>query len=358
MGDLPGAKLQRGLRLAIVAIALVHLFVVGLPALVMQADVYRSLAVEVVAFCVVTAVLVGIGIATWRERPLWHWPGLAILAVAAVAALAGMPPTVLLTAGEWSFGVVCWAGLLLLLDYGFLAVVVFMFGHLLARLVLLTVTGPHYGAAVEGALLFTAGGYAYQLGLAFAATLLRRMANTVAATVEEEERLRTAEAVAERLHRDRQERYAGLDSVPLLTGLAAGVLDPADDQVRTRCAVESGRLRRLFAERDEVPDPLLHELRACLDTAERRGVTVYLGTCGTRREPPLPVRRALTEPVLATLAAARSHARVTVIGSPTTVTVSVVADSDAPPEVPETGEVTITRLAENGRHWVEATWQT
>ena len=36
---------------------------------------------------------------------------------------------------------------------------------------------------------------------------------------------------------------------------AAGVLDPADERVRTRCAVEAGRMRRLFAEQDEVPDP-------------------------------------------------------------------------------------------------------
>jgi hypothetical protein len=162
--------------------------------------------------------------------------------------------------------------------------------------------------------------------------------------------------VAEHLHRDRRERYAGLDTVPLLTGLAAGVLDAADERVRTRCAVEAGRMRRLFAEQDEVPDPLLHELRACVDAAERRGVTVYLGSCGRRPDVPLRVRRALTEPVLAVLATARSYTRVTVVGSPVSVTVHAVADGDGP-ELPRSGEVTVSTLAMAGRHWVEATWR-
>jgi hypothetical protein len=358
MGDLPGVKLQRGLRLAVVAITLVHLLALSLPSLVLNANVYRVLALEIVAFVMVAALLAGIGIAVWRERPVPHWRGFVVLVVASVMALAGMPSSVLLTAAEWSFGVVCWIGMLLLLDYGFLAVVTFLAAHLAARLVLLAVVGVPDRTAFAAAMIFTAGMLSYQVGIAFAATLLRRMAGAVSSAVEEEERLRTAEAVAERLHRDRQERYAGLDTVPLLTGLAAGVLDPADDQVRTRCAVEAGRLRRLFAERDEVPDPLLHELQACVDTAERRGVSVYLGVCGSRQEPPLPVRRALTEPVLTVLATARSHARVTVIGSPTTVTVSVVTDGDPPTEMPTGGPVAVTHLAQNGQHWVEATWRT
>ena len=180
----------------------------------------------------------------------------------------------------------------------------------------------------------------------------------MARAVRDRERQRTADAVAERLHRDRRQRYAGLDTVPLLAGLAAGVLDPTDEQVRTRCAVEAGRLRRLFAERDEAPDPLLHELRSCVDTAERRGLTVYLGTRGARPEPPLRVRRALTEPLLTVLATARSQARITLIGSPATVTVSVVADGDVPCPPAGNGEVTVTHLEEDGRHWVEATWHT
>lgn len=357
MGDLPETKLQRGLRLAIVAIALVHQLAFNLPMLLLNSAVYRSFGVQAVAFALMTAILVSIGRAAWLERRPNRRLLFCALGVAAVVALSGIPPDQLVTGAEWTFGMVCWVGMLLLLDNGFWAVVAFMAGYLVFRFGLLAVTGGGDRASVTAATLFAAGGLAYQTGITLAATLLRRMATTVAGAVREEERLRTAEAVAERLHRDRQERYAGLDTVPLLTGLAAGVLDPADERVRTRCAVEAGRMRRLFAEQDEVPDPLLHELRACVDTAERRGVTVYLGSCGPRPELPLRARRALTEPVLAVLATARTHARVTVIGSSVGVTVNAVADGELP-ELPDGGEVVVSRLERDGRHWVEATWRT
>lgn len=321
-----------------------------------NASVYRSSAVQVIALLLVAFVLVSTGHAVWRNRAPNLPPLSGTLFVAAVAALAAIPPPYLLEKAEWTFAVVCWAGLLLLLDKGFLAVLVFLATHLALRLGLLAATGVGDRDAVAGALLFSAGFLAYQLSIAFTDTLLRRMATTVAAAAEEEERLATAGAVAEHLHRDRRERYAGLDTVPLLTGLAAGVLDPADERVRTRCAVEAGRMRRLFAEQDEVPDPLLHELRACVDAAERRGVTVYLGSCGRRPDVPLRVRRALTEPVLAVLATARSYTRVTVVGSPVSVTVHAVADGDGP-ELPRSGEVAVSTLAMAGRHWVEATWR-
>jgi hypothetical protein len=357
MGDLWEARLQRGLHLAVVVIACVHLFALSLPLMLAAAPVYRSFAVEVVAFVLVAFVLASIGLAVWRERRINQWNLAATLVVAAVLALAGIPPAYLVESAEWSFGVICWAGLLLLLDHGFFAVMAFLAGHVLFRLGLLAVTGEADPASVAGAAIFTVEFLAYLVGITLAATLLRRMASTVTASARGTERLRTAEAVAGRLHRDRQERYAGLDTVPLLTGLAAGVLDPADERVRARCAVEAGRMRRLFAEQDDVPDPLLHELRACVDTAERRGVTIYLGSCGARPEVPIGVRRALAEPVLAVLATARSCARVTVIGSPTSVTVNAVADG-APPELPVDGQVAVSRLELDGRQWVEATWRT
>jgi hypothetical protein len=359
MGDLPETRLRRGLHLAIVVMACAHLFVACLPSLLVHAEVYRSAAASLVAFALLTAVIGAAGFAAWSGRPLGRarWWLFAVLAAAATLALAVLPPAYLASPPEWSFGVVCWAGILLLLDKGFAAVALFLAGHLAARLVLLAVTGEAAPDAVADASTFAAEFLLIQLAIVLAATLLRRLADSVTAAARTTERLRTAEAVADQLHRDRRERYAELDVVPLLTGLAAGVLDPADDGVRTRCTLAAGRMRRLFAEQDEVPDPLLHALRACVDTAERKGLTVYFGTCGTRPDPPLPVRRALTEPVLTVLAGARSEARITVLGAPAAVTVSVVADGDRP-VVPAPPGITVTSLTHDDRHWVEATWQT
>jgi hypothetical protein len=359
MGDLPETRLRRGLHLAIGVMACAHLFTVCLPSLLVHAEVYRSMAVELVAFALVTAVTGAAGFAAWSGRPLGRarWWLFAVLAVAATLALAGLPPAYLVAAAEWSFGVVCWAGILLLLDKGFVAVALFLAGHLAVRLVLLAVTGDVAPGEVADVLTYTAEFLLIQLAIVLAATLLGRLAVSVTAAARTRERLRTAEAVADQLHRDRRERYAELDIVPLLTELAAGVLDPADDGVRARCTLAAGRMRRLFAEQDEVPDPLLHALRACVDAAERQGLTVYLGACGTRPDPPLAVRRALTEPVLAVLASARSQARITVLGSPSAVTVSVVADGDRP-VVPAPPGITVTSVTHDDRHWVEATWQT
>lgn len=346
--------LVRALGLATVVITLVHLLALGLPALLLNLPVYRSVAVAVAAFVATSAVLATTGLFLLRDRRFgpWRWVLLAALLVAAVLVLVGIPPSHLTTSAEWSFGVVSWIGMLLLLDYGLPVVTAFLLGHLAIRLGLL---GEMPDA---GVLIFTAGFLLCQFVIAFAATMLRRLAVVAAAAARAEDEVRTADAVAEQLHHDRWERYAGLDAVPLLTELAAGVLDPADERVRARCVVVAARLRRLLAENDDVPDPLLHELRACVDSAEHRGVTVYLGSCGPRPNPPPPVRRALAEPVLILLARAESEARVTVLGSPpATVTVSVVADGEPPPAIPAPDTLTVTRQTHGGRHWVEATWR-
>lgn len=91
--------------------------------------------------------------------------------------------------------------------------------------------------------------------------------------------------------------------------------------------MEASRLRRLFAETDDVPDPLVHELRACTDIADRRGVLVDLQVRGRLPELDRGTRRSLTERPLVALAGAERHARVTVVARHDEVAVSVVADT-------------------------------
>ncbi|WP_143591775.1 hypothetical protein [Thermoactinospora rubra] len=202
-----------------------------------------------------------------------------------------------------------------------------------------------------------------QLGVAFATHALRNVARTAARAAMDREQLRTREAVSEELHRDRRVRYASLADavVPLLQGLATGAYDPADQSVRQACAVQAARIRRLLAESDDVPDRLLHELRAGIEIAERRGVAVSLAVRGNRVALPPAVRRALIEPVLAVLATAATTARATVVGSPTSVKVGVVADSPERSREellnPEhSDQVNVTLTMQKGRVWVEATW--
>ena len=116
-------------------------------------------------------------------------------------------------------------------------------------------------------------------------------------------------------------------------------------------------MRRLFAETDVVAAPLMHELRHCVDIADRRGVLVELHTSGSWAEPPLDVRRALTDGPLAALATAASWARVTVVGTPDAVAVTAVADSgrlELPPVRHPT--VRVTTGLDRQVFLVEAKW--
>lgn len=122
-------------------------------------------------------------------------------------------------------------------------------------------------------------------------------------------------------------------------------------------------MRRLFAEASAVSDPLLHELRACIETAERLGVPVSFAERGTRPELPARIRRRLTEPTIAALATARGKARVTVTGTEQAVTVSVLAEC-APfmPDTPDNDSdsdsdgVAVSTMRNGAKWWIQATW--
>ena len=111
-------------------------------------------------------------------------------------------------------------------------------------------------------------------------------------------------------------------------------------------------------ESDDVPDPLSHELRACADAAERRGVAVDLiAPAGTIPMLPVATRRALTEPVIQVLAATASRARITVVASGTEVAVAIVADARLTAPIASAGDsVQCDWDEEGGRLWAQARW--
>src|SRR5207244_3185595 len=122
--------------------------------------------------------------------------------------------------------------------------------------------------------------------------------------------------------RGRRYREVATTAGPLLSGLADGTLDPANPDVVRRCAIEAARMRRLFADSDDRGDRLLHEVRACVDLAERRGVAVDVISDGSWPELPREVRHALTDgpmQVLSTLRPDAQTARVAVVGTPDAV---------------------------------------
>ena len=125
-----------------------------------------------------------------------------------------------------------------------------------------------------------AGSTGIQVAISVAARTLHVPAQQAEAAATREADATARQAVADRIRGARQARWLELRATaePLLSGLAAGTADPADLAVQRACAVEAARLRRLFAESDDTPDPLVHELHACADVAQRRGVAVDIET--------------------------------------------------------------------------------
>ncbi|WP_309111139.1 hypothetical protein [Saccharothrix sp.] len=282
-------RLLRGVRWAIVVITAVSLLGFALPVLVAGGEAYRSLPRQVAAFALLLVVLVF----GTRPRGPARWVLPALVLVASGLALTGMHDRFVVSEEEWSFGVIGWFGVLLLLDLGPRATCAFLALHVAGSFAYTAWVGQDTGDLAVVAVLVLG----YQLPVVAAAAVVDRVAADAARAARREAATRTASSVAERLHEDRKARYDALlpTVVPLLTDLTEGRADLTDDRVRARYAVEAARMRRLFAEQDDVPDPLVHELRACVDVAERRGVAVHLDTLGERPTPPVVVRRELVD---------------------------------------------------------------
>src|SRR6266498_2730582 len=208
-------------------------------------------------------------------------------------------------------------------------------------------------------LMVVTGSGALQLAFAGGARALRAAADWTAAASAAHAETLTAQRTAEEVHRMRQRRFQALQhtTAHILAALADGRALPSDPSVQRSCAMEAARLRRLFAETDDLPDPLVHELEACADVAERRGVAVDLAVIGSLPGVPVNVRRALAEPPIELLSAAKTSARITVAGLGDQVVIGVVADADlARVDSGHGPDVAVSWFREGERLWVETRW--
>ncbi|CAM3738034.1 ATP-binding protein [Kibdelosporangium persicum] len=355
-----GTSFQRGLRWGVVVMSLAILLFLDLPRLLASRDAYLALWPQYVTWLGLLGVTLVVAGATWRNKPLgrWRWPLVAVVFALSVLGAVSVRPEYRLGPAHWSEGDAGWQVVLLMLDSRVVVFAVVLVAQYLMTFGLAALAGQA-ALTVAGVVNATWAVLTYQLAIAMIAAVLRELAVTSAKVARAEEQLRTAEAVAQQLHQDRKRRYAelGQTTVPLLQGLASGDLDPAAEPVRRSCAVEAARMRRLFAEGSTVADPLLHELRACIETAERLGVPVSFAERGSRPRLPAQVRRRLTEPTIAALSTARGKARVTVAGNSETVTVSVIAECEPPPSTVDSDGVSVSVLRNGARWWIQATWR-
>ncbi|MGW1680356.1 sensor histidine kinase [Saccharopolyspora sp. NPDC002376] len=357
------ARFLRGLQWAAVVMNLVILCLLDLPKLLTHPDAYRPMAAQFTAWggFVVLTLVVLVALLRGRSIGRWRWPLIAVVFALSVLGTASVRPEDLLGFAHWSEGDAGWTLVLFLLDCRLLVFAVTLIAQYATTFALVGLAGDAaitFADSVNATVLIVS----YQLSVGVISIVLRALAVSSARVAREEEQLRTSEEVARQLHRDRKDRYADLETttVPLLAGLASGALDPGEASVRRRCSVEAAKMRRLFAEDAAVPDPLLHELRACIELAERQGLSVRFAATGKRPEIPKDVRRRLTEPAVTALATATGTVRLTVAGTGGAVTVSVIAEALEPAlsTAPRSeGGVDTSAMVDGSRVWIEATWR-
>jgi hypothetical protein len=358
----PAVRLGAAIRIVLLGVAAIIQAGLCVGPLLRYHSAYQpALAADLAfaAFAGVTAVCSG-----WllRRRPLPRAVvvgGTLVVLAASSAATSSLPVDAFFREPHWSFGLVGWQLLVLLADRppalaGALA------AHTAAGVAqfLLAGTPTRTELGDAGIVLFAVT--AFQLAIAGMIRLLAGRADDAAAVTAERERLATRAALAGQGGRDLRAGFAEQlgATLPLLAGLADGTVDPRGETARTRCALAAAQLRRLFAENDDVPDPLVHEVTACLDVAERRGVAVTLAVSGDPVDVPPALRRELTGPVLTALTAARTRARVSVLRTPALVRVAVVADTDGgDPGLAGAGGVDVTSHTRDGQTWLEARWR-
>ena len=355
------ARYARALDIAVVVAAAGWQLAGAGPLLLAHLGSYPSGHFQVSAWCAIALIIAAGSVLLLRGsgRRRTGWALAAAALVISTASAAACPPAQMLET-NWAWGTAGWVGVLVLLRRPLAELGVFLTLEGLAMFAVLSRDGLHQ-PNVAAFITVLAGSTGIQVAISVAARTLHVPAQQAADAATREADATARQAVADRIRAARRARWLELRATaePLLRGLAAGTADPADPAVQRACAVEAARLRRLFAEGDDAPDPLVHELHACADVAQRRGVAVDIETAAVIPAVPPEGRRAITDLAIAVLVNAISRVRVTVTGTVDGVIISLVSDSPAEPELPSSPAwLAVDSQRDQQTLWVEARWNT
>jgi signal transduction histidine kinase len=331
-----GTTAERGGRLAAAGIAFGWHFAVNLPALIANWHTFHEPWAAGAGWLLYLAVGLVAGARMFGGVPVPAWPLITVLLLVDVLIFAITPGDYLFFNGNWAWGTIGWFAVLVLWGRRVWALVGVLAAGAVVAFVGVLASGPSI-ADLSRFVMFVYGTSVLPIVLVVAVNALRASAAEAAATAAAQAAVEAERLGAVRAQRERRERLslAAEAAREVLTGLASGRLDPGDPEVQRQCAVAAARLRRLIAESDDVPDPLLHELRACVDVAERHGLPVELIAVGELPRLPVSVRRRLAEPLAAMLTGAQDWARITVVARDTEVVVSLTTPAaDEPDAVP------------------------
>lgn len=286
----------------------------------------------------------------------------SVALLAGIVAVATYPRGAAISDLSWAANTVGWFGVLLLMQRPMRELVALLACTVAMTMAALGAHGEldtHEAWSRLIAQSYTTAGI--QLAFVLLARELHRAARLTAGAARAHADRMARQAAEETRHAERRRRYRYLRDriAPLLQDLAEGRADPGDEGVRRSSAIEAARLRRLFAETEDAAHPLLHELRACADVAERRDVDVTFVCYGELPDVPVAARRHLTDGPLLALASAKTVARVTVVVTAGEVTVSVVADAAAPaaPHAIRFAGTSVLFDEKENLLWLESRWR-
>ncbi|GAB3087985.1 hypothetical protein [Micromonospora schwarzwaldensis] len=355
---------DRGARLVAVGIAFAWHLAIGLPA-VLEAGSGMAAPAVVAAGWLVTAL---VGVATGVSLLGGGLPPArrltAVLLVVDAAVFAAVGERFLFTTANWVWGGLAWFLLLVLWQRPVRWLLALLAAHATIALVAVALHDATTPADLSRYAMYVYGTSTLPVAVFAGAAALTALARDRAGTAAAASAVAAEREAAERARGERQARLALVSGTAeeVLAALATGDADPADPAVRRRAALAAARLRRLIAESDDVPDPLLHELRAAADLAERNGLPIELVAVGAPPELPVDVRRALADPLTAALTGARGWARLTVVAGPDEVVVSLVTpDHDGPDDPVPTpdGDRSVEHLHERDGEirWTQTRWR-
>jgi hypothetical protein len=329
------ATADQGGRIAAVFIAFGWHFAVNVPGVASGWNDYRVPWAAAAGWVLFTAVGVLGTARLFYGFNVPVFPLLAVLLIVDALVIAVTPDDKFFNTNNWAWGTIGWFALILLYDRGMAALVAVLVANAVFGFVGVIAASGDGRAAVDLSrfVMYLYGTGVLPIALSAAMSVLRSTARSAAANESARAALESERLGAVHAQRERQDRLGLVSEAAgaLLDDLANGRADPADLDVQRACALAAARLRRLIAESDDVPDALLHELRACVDVAERQGVPVDLIAVGELPHLDVAIRRRLAEPLAATLATARHWARVTVVAQPDEVVVSLTTPATAGP---------------------------
>jgi hypothetical protein len=261
---------------------------------------------------------------------------------------------------NWPFDAVGWFALVALWRRPVAELLLFFAVNTIIGFTLLVALGELNQVSLALYVMYAYGVSILQITLFIGGHELAAIARRTAEAHDRLARGMTRRLAAEAVLRSRRRRYETVQRTVsrLLAEIAADRLELTQPAASRRIRVAVTRLRRLTVETDEVPDPLLHELRACADEAEKRGIGVDLqAPVGSIPALPVEVRRALADPIIEVLAVTTTRARLTVVAPPSSLVVAIMADASIdglPPSTHDT--VQISYDAEGDLLWVQARW--